>query len=48
MDRAKKDELLETCGKKYKETDAQNKKQFLKNHGKKYKHADGHFTKKNC
>ncbi|KAK2553486.1 hypothetical protein P5673_025249 [Acropora cervicornis] len=39
-DRAKKDELLETCAKKYKETDARNKKQFLKNQGKKYKQMD--------
>lgn len=31
MDRAKKDELLETCAKKYKEMDASKKKQCLKN-----------------
>ena len=31
MDRAKKDELLETWAKKYKEIDASKNKQFLKN-----------------
>ena len=34
MDRAKKDELLETCAKKYKDMDASKKKQFLKNQRK--------------
>ena len=40
MDRAKKDELLETCAKKYKEMDASKKKQCLKNRREKYKQMD--------
>lgn len=37
MDRAKKDELLETCAKRYKEIDMSKKKQMLENRRKKYK-----------
>ena len=40
MDRAKKDELLETCAKKYKEIDMSKKKQMLENRRKKYKEMD--------
>ena len=40
MDRAKKDELLETWAKKYKEIDASKEKQFPKNHRKQYKQMD--------
>ena len=40
MDRAKKDELLETCAKKYKEIDVSKKKQMLENRRKKYKEMD--------
>ena len=40
MDRAKKDELLETCAKKYKEMDTSKKKQCLKNRREKYKQMD--------
>ena len=36
MDRAKKEELLETCAKKYKEIDVSKKKQTLENRRKKY------------
>ena len=34
MDRAKKEKLLETCAKKYKEIDMSNKKQMLENRRK--------------
>ena len=37
MDGAKKEELLETCAKKYKEIDMSKKKQMLENRRKKYK-----------
>ena len=40
MDRAKKDELLEACAKKYKEIDVSKKKQILENRRKKYKEMD--------
>ena len=40
MDRAKKEELLETCAKKYKEIDMSKKKQMLENRRKKYKEMD--------
>jgi len=40
MDRAKKDELLETCAKKYKEIDMSKKKQMLENRRKKFKEMD--------
>ena len=40
MDRAKKEELLETCAKKYKEIDESKKKQMLENRRKKYKEMD--------
>ena len=40
MDRAKKEELLEACAKKYKEIDASKKKQMLENRRKKYKEMD--------
>ena len=40
MDRAKKEELLETCAKKYKEIDVSKKKQMLENRRKKYKEMD--------
>ena len=40
MDRAKKDELLETCAKKCKEIDVSKKKQMLENHKKIYKVMD--------
>ena len=40
MDRAKKEELLETCAKKYKEIDRSKKKQMLENRRKKYKEMD--------
>ena len=40
MDRVKKDELLETCAKKYKEIDVSKKKQMLENRRKKYKEMD--------
>ena len=39
MDRARKEELLETCAKKYKEIDM-SKKQMLENRRKKYKEID--------
>lgn len=37
MDRAKKDELLETCAKKYKEIDVSKKKEMLENQRKNIK-----------
>lgn len=37
MDRATKEELLETCDKKYKEIDGSKKKQMLENRRKKEK-----------
>ena len=40
MDRAKKEELLETCAKKYKEIDESKMKQMLENRRKKYKEMD--------
>ena len=40
MDRAKKEELLETCAKKYKEIDMSKKKQMLENRRKEYKEMD--------
>ena len=40
MDGAKKEELLETCAKKYKEIDMSKKKQMLENRTKKYKEMD--------
>ena len=40
MDRAKKEELLETCAKKYKGIDVSKKKQMLENLRKKYKEMD--------
>ena len=40
MDRAKKEELLETCAKKYKEIDVSKKKQMLENRRKKHKEMD--------
>ena len=40
MDRAKKEELLETCAKKYKEIDVSKKKQMLENRRKQYKEMD--------
>ena len=40
MDRAKKEELLETCAKNYKEIDVSKKKQMLENQRKKYKEMD--------
>ena len=40
MDGAKKEELLETCAKKYKEIDMSKKKQMLENRRKKYKEMD--------
>ena len=40
MDRAKKDELLETCAKKYKEMDTSKTKQCLKNRREKYEQMD--------
>ena len=40
MDGAKKEELLETCAKKYKEIDMPKKKQMLENRRKKYKEMD--------
>ena len=40
MDGAKKEELLETCAKKYKEIDMSKKKQMLENGRKKYKEMD--------
>ena len=46
MDRAKKDELLETGTKKYKQMDTSKKKQSLKNRRKKYKQMDVSQKKK--
>ena len=40
MDRAKKEELLETCAKKYREIDESKMKQMLENRRKKYKEMD--------
>ena len=40
MDGAKKEELLETCAKKYKEIGMSKKKQMLENRRKKYKEMD--------
>ena len=40
MDRAKKEELLETCSKKYRVIDVSKKKQILENRRKKYKEMD--------
>ena len=40
MDRTKKEELLETCAKKFREIDMSNKKQMLENRRKKYKEMD--------
>ena len=40
MDRVKKEELLETCAKKYKEIDVSKRKQMLENRRKKYKEMD--------
>ena len=40
MDRAKKEDLLETCAKKYREIDVSNKKQMVENRRKKYKEMD--------
>ena len=40
MDKGKKEELLETCAKKYKEVDVSKKKQMLENLSKKYKEID--------
>ena len=52
MDRAKKDELLETCAKKYKEMDTSKKKQCLKNRREKYEQMDVSqkktIVKQNC
>ena len=40
MDRGKREELLETCAKKYSEIDVSKKKQMLENRRKKYKEMD--------
>ena len=40
MDREKKEELLETCAKKYKEIVVSQKKQMLENRRRKYKEMD--------
>ena len=45
MDRAKKEEPLETCAKKYKEIHVSKKKQMLENQRKKYKEMDASKTK---
>ena len=48
MDRAKKEELLETCAKKYKEIDVSKKKQMLENQRKKYKEMNASKRNKCC
>ena len=40
MDRAKKEELLETCVKKYKEIDVSKKKQMVESRRKQHKEMD--------
>ena len=46
MDRAKKEGLLETCAKKYKETDVSKKKQILENRRKNYEEMRDALKKK--
>ena len=48
MDRAKKEELLETCAKKYREIDESKMKQMLENRRKKYKEMDASKKKNKC